>query len=58
MTWDEFVAAVEREEATLTDEAAGHVYDLGKAILRELHNRVAALEEHTGLTVPCPSTTP
>lgn len=42
MTWDEFVADVERGEALRQDEGQG--YDIPGGILRALHDRVTALE--------------
>lgn len=53
-SFEEFIAAAEREEAKLQDEAEGHVYNLGNAILRALHNRVGALEERAGLAATAP----
>lgn len=42
MTWDEFVADVERSEAQRQEE--GHGYDIPGGILRALHDRVTSLE--------------
>lgn len=41
-TFEEFIAAVEREEAQRHDAGLG--YDIGGGILRALHRRIVALE--------------
>lgn len=44
MTFEEFIASAEREEAKLADEIEEHAYNLGDGILRALHARLVALE--------------